>query len=164
VADQRFFQALIGVRRHRNHFCPVLARLPQPRENIVRMLRRRRDHDPVAGMTLYGADIMVSPDHQRHGLAHALTDATRALVMAEHLWRMVGASRLPGYGKVADRMSAAVNNLSERKEFTRRYQELTAHYGLTMEKINPRQAHENGDAEQSHHQFKRAERPHSIIL
>src|SRR5260221_2195762 len=65
------------------------------------------DHDPVAGMTLYGADIMVSPDHQRHGLAHALTDATGALVVAERLWRMVGASRLPGYGKVAERMSPA---------------------------------------------------------
>ena len=65
------------------------------------------DHDPVAGMTLYGADIMVSPDHQRHGLAHALTDATRALVVAEKLWRMVGASRLPGYGKVAERMTPA---------------------------------------------------------
>ena len=56
----------------------------------------------------------------------------------------------------SDRMSAAVNNLSERKEFTRRYQALTTHYGLTMEKINPREAHENGDAEQSHHRFKQA--------
>ena len=64
------------------------------------------DHNPVTGMTLYGADIMVSPEHQHHGLAHALTDATRALVVEEHLWRMVGASRLPGYGKLADRMSA----------------------------------------------------------
>ena len=34
------------------------------------------------------------------GLAHALTDATRALVVEEKLWRMVGGSRLPGYGKV----------------------------------------------------------------
>ena len=56
----------------------------------------------------------------------------------------------------SDRMSAAVNNLTERKKFTRRYQELTAHYGLTMETINPREAHENGDAEQSHHRFKPA--------
>lgn len=56
----------------------------------------------------------------------------------------------------SDRMSAAVNNLTERKEFTRRYQELTAHYGLTAEKINPREAHENGDAEQSHNRFKQA--------
>ena len=53
-------------------------------------------------------------------------------------------------------MSVAVNNLSERKEFTRRYQALMDHYGLEMEKINPRQAHENGDAEQSHNRFKEA--------
>jgi len=56
------------------------------------------DHDPN-GPTLYGADIMVHPGHQHHGLAHALTDQTRFLVQEEGLWRMVGASRLPGYGK-----------------------------------------------------------------
>src|SRR5439155_2408263 len=53
-----------------------------------------------------------------------------------------------------DRLSAAVNNLSDRKEFTARYESLLAHYGLEMEKINARQAHENGDAEQSHRRFK----------
>lgn len=58
------------------------------------------DHDP-RGHTLYGADVFVSPAHQHHGLAHALTDATRALVRRESLWRMVGGSRLPGYGAVA---------------------------------------------------------------
>jgi hypothetical protein len=62
------------------------------------------DHNP-AGHTLYGADVFVSPDHQHHGLAHALTDATRALVMAEDLWRMVGGSRLPGYGQLAQSLS-----------------------------------------------------------
>ena len=56
----------------------------------------------------------------------------------------------------SDRMSAAVNNLSDRKEFTKRYQALMDHYGLTIEKINAREAHENGDAEQSHHRFKQA--------
>jgi len=64
------------------------------------------DHDP-GGPTLYGADVFVSPDHQHHGLAHALTDATRGLVVEEHLWRMVGASRLPGYGAVAGAIPAA---------------------------------------------------------
>ena len=59
------------------------------------------DHDPVNGHTLYGADIFVSPEHQRHGLAHALTDAARGLVMRDRLWRMVGGSRLPGYAAVA---------------------------------------------------------------
>lgn len=63
------------------------------------------DHNP-RGHTLYGADIMVHPRHQHHGLAHALTDATRQLVVEESLWRMVGASRLPGFGRHADSMSA----------------------------------------------------------
>jgi len=58
------------------------------------------DHDPT-GHTLYGADVFVSPAHQHHGLAHALTDATRELVVAERLWRMVGGSRLPGYAAAA---------------------------------------------------------------
>ena len=62
------------------------------------------DHNP-AGPTLYGADVFVSPDHQHHGLAHALTDATRDLVIDERLWRMVGGSRLPGYGAVAGEVS-----------------------------------------------------------
>jgi GNAT superfamily N-acetyltransferase len=62
------------------------------------------DHNPT-GHTLYGADVFVSPDYQHHGLAHALTDATRALVVAESLWRMVGGSRLPGYAQVAQTLS-----------------------------------------------------------
>lgn len=56
------------------------------------------DHDHH-GPTLYGADIMVHPAHQHHGLGHALTDKARFLVQEERLWRMVGASRLPGYGR-----------------------------------------------------------------
>jgi GNAT superfamily N-acetyltransferase len=62
------------------------------------------DHNP-SGPTLYGADIMVHPGHQHHGIGHALTDETRFLVQRERLWRMVGASRLPGYGKHASTMS-----------------------------------------------------------
>ena len=62
-------------------------------------------HDPT-GPTLYGADVFVSPRHQHHGLAHALTDATRGLVIEERLWRMVGGSRLPGYGAIADTVAA----------------------------------------------------------
>ena len=62
------------------------------------------DHNPE-GPTLYGADIMVHPGHQHHGIAHALTDQARFLVQEERLWRMVGASRLPGYGKHCSTMS-----------------------------------------------------------
>lgn len=54
------------------------------------------DHNP-AGHTLYGADIMVHPSQQHHGIAHALTESARRLVVEERLWRMVGASRLPGF-------------------------------------------------------------------
>lgn len=63
------------------------------------------DHN-AEGHTLYGADIMVHPTHQHHGLAHALTDQARYLVQDESLWRMVGASRLPGYSKQSSEMSA----------------------------------------------------------
>jgi hypothetical protein len=56
------------------------------------------DHNPD-GPTLYGADIMVHPSVQHHGIAHALTDQARFLVQKERLWRMVGGSRLPGYAK-----------------------------------------------------------------
>lgn len=64
------------------------------------------DHNPATGHTLYGADIMVSPEHQHHGLAYGLTHATQDLVVEKALWRMVGASRLPGYAKVAGQVSA----------------------------------------------------------
>jgi hypothetical protein len=62
------------------------------------------DHNPE-GPTLYGADIMVHPGHQHHGIGHALTDQARLLVQELHLWRMVGASRLPGYGRHASMMN-----------------------------------------------------------
>jgi hypothetical protein len=55
-----------------------------------------------------------------------------------------------------DRMSLAVNNGSDMKEFTERYTGLLSYYGMEMEKIQPRQANENGDVEQSHRRFKEA--------
>jgi GNAT superfamily N-acetyltransferase len=63
------------------------------------------DDDDPTGHTLYGADVFVSPDHQHHGVARELTEAAKALVVEEGLWRMVGGSRLPGYGKVAATVS-----------------------------------------------------------
>ena len=61
------------------------------------------DHNPE-GPTLYCADIMVHPAHQHHGLGAALTEQARLLVQQERLWRMVGASRLPGYGRYRSTM------------------------------------------------------------
>ena len=57
-----------------------------------------------------------------------------------------------------DHLSAAVKNAgkTEAKDWTTRYGALMAHYGMEPTKNNVRIAHENGDVEQSHHQFKQA--------
>jgi hypothetical protein len=55
----------------------------------------------------------------------------------------------------SDRMSLAVQ-ASGSHFFTRRYEALMAHYGVRPQAINAGKGHENGDAEQSHHRFKRA--------
>jgi Mu transposase, C-terminal domain len=55
-----------------------------------------------------------------------------------------------------DRMSTAVNNTSEAKEFTARYEALLRHYRMEGQKIQAGRANENGDVEQRHHRLKRA--------
>jgi hypothetical protein len=55
-----------------------------------------------------------------------------------------------------DRMSTAVNNVSNPAEFTDRYEALLRYYGIVGEKIQSGEAHENGDVEQRHYRFKRA--------
>ena len=55
-----------------------------------------------------------------------------------------------------DRLSAAVNNQCDRREFTGRYQALMQHYSVAIEKTQPRSPNENGDVESSHRGFKTA--------
>lgn len=55
-----------------------------------------------------------------------------------------------------DRLSTAVNNVTNPAEFTDRYEGLLRYYGLEGEKTQAGQGHENGDVEQRHHRFKRA--------
>lgn len=55
-----------------------------------------------------------------------------------------------------DSLSAAVNLIGNRDEFTARYQGLLDHYRMRATHSSPRRAHENGDVEQSHYRFKRA--------
>ena len=55
-----------------------------------------------------------------------------------------------------DRMSTAVNNMTEEREFTTRYEALLRHYRLEGRKIQAGKANENGDVEQRHHRLKRA--------
>jgi hypothetical protein len=55
-----------------------------------------------------------------------------------------------------DRMTAAINNLTELADFQKNYEALLRHYGMEGRKIQTGQPNENGDIEQRHHRFKRA--------
>jgi hypothetical protein len=55
-----------------------------------------------------------------------------------------------------DRLSAAVNNLVDTREFTRAYEELLRYYRINGQKTQAGQANENGDVEQRHYRFKNA--------
>lgn len=68
------------------------------------------------------------------------------------LWRL---GAVPAEHR-SDRLSAAVNNLSQRDEFTQRYEALLRHYGMGASRSQAGRAHENGDVEQSHRRFKTA--------
>lgn len=63
------------------------------------------NHDP-SGRTLYGAEVMVDPDHRRRGVGSALYAAREALVRRLGLERIRAGARLSGYGEWADRLTA----------------------------------------------------------
>jgi len=68
------------------------------------------------------------------------------------IWEL---GKVPGRHRT-DRMSTAVNNVSNPAEFTDRYEALLRFYGVVGEKIQAGEAHENGDVEQRHYRLKRA--------
>ena len=68
------------------------------------------------------------------------------------LWELGGAP----LDHRTDRMSLAVNNASDEREFTTRYEALPRHYKMTGQKIQAGKANENGDVEQRHYRLKRA--------
>lgn len=76
-------------------------------------------------------------------LSHGLQNA---------LWELGG---VPHHHRT-DRLGAAVNKETNPDEFTRRYQDIMDHYGLTPCKTNPYSPNENGDVEQSNYRFKKA--------
>lgn len=66
------------------------------------------------------------------------------------VWKLGGVPRRHR----TDSLSAAVNNLSDDREFRSRYRDLMAHYRVDPQRINARKAHENGDIESSHGHLK----------
>ncbi len=65
-----------------------------------------RNHDPQ-GDTLYVADLCVHPDYRQWGLGKLLMQSMYEVTAALGLKRLLGAGRMPGYHRVADRYSPA---------------------------------------------------------
>jgi ribosomal protein S18 acetylase RimI-like enzyme len=63
------------------------------------------NHDPARGRTLYGAEIMVSPELQGHGIGKKLYEARQALARRLGLLRIRAGARLRDYHRYADRMT-----------------------------------------------------------
>jgi GNAT superfamily N-acetyltransferase len=63
------------------------------------------NHDPVNGRTLYGAEVMVAPEHQRLGIGSKLYEARREMARRLRLVRIRAHARLAGYHRHADAMS-----------------------------------------------------------
>lgn len=64
------------------------------------------NHDPAQGRTLYGAEVMVAPELQGHGIGSMLYTAREELAKRLGLLRIRAGARLRGYHQYADRMSA----------------------------------------------------------
>ncbi len=70
--------------------------------------------------------------------------------LQQAFWELGGAPRKHR----TDSLSAAVNNLSEDREFRKRYRDLMDYYQVEPQRINVRKANENGDIESSHGHLK----------
>jgi hypothetical protein len=67
------------------------------------------------------------------------------------LWKLGGVP----YCHQTDQLTAAVQQLGNQQEFTKRYMQLMKHYGMEGRKTQAYSPNENGDIEQRHHRFKR---------
>jgi len=65
------------------------------------------NHDPVRGRTLYGAEALVDPSLQGHGVGGTLYGARRELVERLGLLRIRSGARLRSYHRYAREMSAS---------------------------------------------------------
>ncbi len=64
------------------------------------------NHDPGNGRTLYGAEVMVDPAAQGHGIGKMMYRERRELAERLGLLRIRAGARLRGYHRYADQMSA----------------------------------------------------------
>ncbi|TWT94007.1 bifunctional GNAT family N-acetyltransferase/carbon-nitrogen hydrolase family protein [Stieleria varia] len=64
-----------------------------------------RNHAPK-GDTLYGIEMMVSPEYRGMRLSRRLYDARKELCRTKNVTRMIVGGRIPGYHRHADEMSA----------------------------------------------------------
>jgi GNAT superfamily N-acetyltransferase len=64
------------------------------------------NHDPERGKTLYGAEVMVDPNHQGHGVGKKIYAARREVCRTFRLARIRAGARIPHYCKYQDRMTA----------------------------------------------------------
>lgn len=65
------------------------------------------NHDPVHGRTMYGAEVLVDPTLQGHGIGGKLYAARRVLIERLGFPRIRGGARLRSYHRYAHGMSAA---------------------------------------------------------
>jgi ribosomal protein S18 acetylase RimI-like enzyme len=65
-----------------------------------------KTHDPN-GNSLYIVDIGVSPKYRGLGLGKALMQSMYEVVIQLKIERLLGGGRMPGYGKVAEKMTAS---------------------------------------------------------
>ena len=64
------------------------------------------NHDPERGHTLYGAEVMVSPDHQGHGIGTKLYGARFRIAEQLKLLRIRAGARLQGYHLYSHELTA----------------------------------------------------------
>ena len=63
------------------------------------------NHDPKRGHTLYGAEAIVDPRLEHHGIGDKLYSARRSLAKRLGLWRIRSGSRLRGYHEYAGKVA-----------------------------------------------------------
>lgn len=77
------------------------------------------NHNPKTGQTLYGAEVIVDPTFQHHGIGDKLYSSRRSLTESLELLRIRAGSRLRGYHTCATRLQPAeyVTEVVEGKEY-----------------------------------------------